>query len=100
LQVRLPNNSTLTHTFSSEDKMQVVVDFVKQTISPNFELMTTFPRKVYGPSDFDRSLKELRKTNLSVSHSIPPFLTASLPPPPSLPPLELAPSCAFILKIL
>jgi len=60
-KVRLPNNSTLSHTFSAEDHLQAVIDFVKQTISPNFELMTTFPRKVYGPADFSKSLKELRK---------------------------------------
>jgi len=42
--------------------MQAVIDFVKQAVSSNFELMTTFPRKVYGPADFGKTLKELRKS--------------------------------------
>jgi len=60
VQVRLPNNSNLTHVFSADDKLEALVDFVKQTISVNFQLVTNFPKKAYGPEDYQKTFRELQ----------------------------------------
>ncbi|CAG8512653.1 11131_t:CDS:2 [Diversispora eburnea] len=59
LQIRLPSGSPITHTFQSTDTLQIVYDHVSQHVSESFNFMTTFPRKMFGDSDMEKSLKEL-----------------------------------------
>ncbi|RHZ79308.1 hypothetical protein Glove_149g46 [Diversispora epigaea] len=59
LQIRQPSGSPITHTFQSTDTLQVVYDHVSQHVSEPFNLMTTFPRKMFGDSEMEKTLKEL-----------------------------------------
>jgi len=60
VQFRLPNNSTVNNTFQAEEKFENVLNFLIQNQNqPRISLMTTFPRKVYGPENYQQTLKEL-----------------------------------------
>ncbi len=51
----------MTQTFDATAKMSAVYDFIikSRSISANFKLMTTFPRKVLDGPEKEKSLKEL-----------------------------------------
>eukprot|EP00128_Syssomonas_multiformis_P016343 Colp12_sorted_trinity150504_noHs@14441 len=60
--IRLTNGSALVETFPVTATLQDVVAQVAAKRSDGqgpFSLMTTFPRKVYGPSDYGKTLKDL-----------------------------------------
>jgi hypothetical protein len=61
IQIRLPDGPPLTQTFDVSTKMSAVYDFIieARSISVNFKLMTTFPRKVLDGPEKEKTLKEL-----------------------------------------
>jgi len=65
LQFRLPDGSTCTHQFASDQKLADVANHIDQQIQPPFKsysLCTTFPRRVLASEDMGRSLCELDLT--------------------------------------
>ncbi|CAO3612887.1 unnamed protein product [Cunninghamella blakesleeana] len=60
LQIRIPNQAPVTHTFSADASLADVTDHLKNLGCNNpFTLSTTFPRKTFGESDQQKTLKEL-----------------------------------------
>ncbi|KAF0522019.1 ubiquitin-related domain-containing protein [Gigaspora margarita] len=59
LQIRQPTGAPITQTFQSTDTLQIVHDLVSQHVTGPFKLMTTFPRKVFGDSEMQQTLKDL-----------------------------------------
>ena len=59
IQFRFADGSTQNSNFGAEDKLQMVLDHVSSKVNTEFELSMTFPRKVFGASDKDKTLKEL-----------------------------------------
>ncbi|KAF9927885.1 hypothetical protein FBU30_002807 [Linnemannia zychae] len=61
LQIRQPEGQApLVHTFQATDKLSAVIEFVQGHRQGSFKLMTTFPRKVYGDEDLEKTLTELQ----------------------------------------
>lgn len=61
IQIRLPEGPPLTQTFDVSAKLSAVYDFIvkSRSITANFKLMTTFPRKVLDGPEKEKSLKDL-----------------------------------------
>lgn len=61
IQVRLQDGSTLVETFDVKEQLAAVRLFIQMKIGtePAFNLMTTFPRKVYTEDDYDQTLESL-----------------------------------------
>lgn len=64
IQIRLPNGIALTETFEKNEQLAAVRLFVQlkqgdEAGVTTFGMMTTFPRKVFGPEDFDMTLEQL-----------------------------------------
>ncbi|CAG8450879.1 6184_t:CDS:2, partial [Dentiscutata heterogama] len=59
LQIRQQTGAPITQTFQSTDTLQIVYDLVSQHVHGPFTLMTTFPRKVLGDSEMQKTLKDL-----------------------------------------
>jgi hypothetical protein len=57
----------ITQIFQVEDTMKNVYEFIrrnrKDDVGP-FSLMTTFPRRVYGVDDMNKTLKQLSKSEI------------------------------------
>ncbi|XP_049583656.1 UBX domain-containing protein 4 isoform X2 [Syngnathus scovelli] len=70
LQFRLPDGSSFTNQFSSQNKLQEVNQFVIQEVgnrNSNFSMATMFPRREFTSEDLNKTLLEL---GLSPSSSI------------------------------
>lgn len=64
LQIRLTNGSVLTHTFGAKEPLSAVRLYVQINRTDEagpFTLMTSFPKHVFGPDDFDKPLDLLGK---------------------------------------
>ncbi|KAJ8913618.1 hypothetical protein NQ315_013440 [Exocentrus adspersus] len=62
IQVRLPNGSVLTHTFGAKEPLSAVrlyVEMNRQDADGPFNLVTSFPRKVFASDDYDKPLETL-----------------------------------------
>jgi len=63
LQLRLPNGKTLTQTFGVNEPLAAVRLYVEMNrddgLTGTFNLMTSFPRKVYEGDDYDIPLEAL-----------------------------------------
>lgn len=62
LAIRLTDGSTLKHEFNGGDRLLAVHDFIarhRTDGSAGFDLMTPYPRKIFGAADLDRTLAEL-----------------------------------------
>lgn len=67
-QIRLTNGQALTQSFSAKEPLSAVRVYVQMSGSDtpdNFTFMTTFPRKVFTPEDFDKSISALGKNILN-----------------------------------
>jgi len=61
LQIRLTNGKTIKQIFKSSDKMRQVFEFVERERSDGvgpFNLMSSFPKKVFDHSNLDTQLSE------------------------------------------
>lgn len=62
LQVRLPDGSTMRHTFKATDLFEKVMEWMRQTQhSHPFILVQNYPKKEFLESDNYKSLNELGK---------------------------------------
>ncbi|CAG8456884.1 10753_t:CDS:2 [Cetraspora pellucida] len=61
LQIRSPTGAPITQTFQATDTLQIVYDLVGQHVIGPFQLMTTFPRKVFEENEMQKTLKDLGK---------------------------------------
>lgn len=61
IQFRLPDGSTQNSNFDSTSTLQVLYDFIGEKMGDGtlFDLCLTFPRKVFGVGDLNKTLKEL-----------------------------------------
>ncbi|CAG8494286.1 12959_t:CDS:2 [Cetraspora pellucida] len=59
LQIRSPTGAPITQTFQATDTLQIVYDLVSQHVTGPFQLMMTFPRKVFGENEMQKTLKDL-----------------------------------------
>uniref|UniRef100_UPI00398F5822 UBX domain-containing protein 1 n=1 Tax=Pristiophorus japonicus TaxID=55135 RepID=UPI00398F5822 len=62
LQIRLLDGTQLTQSFKSREQLAAVrlyVQLQRQDDSDNFNLMTSFPRKVFSEEDMEKPLQEL-----------------------------------------
>lgn len=63
LQIRLPDGTTLKETFSSTEQLAAVRLYIemnrKDGSSTDFDLMTTFPRRVFTEEEYNHPLSEL-----------------------------------------
>ncbi|CAG8465922.1 24502_t:CDS:2, partial [Racocetra persica] len=59
LQIRPPAGAPITQTFQATDTLQIVHDHVSQHVVGPFQLMTTFPRKVFENDEMQKTLKDL-----------------------------------------
>lgn len=61
IQIRNQDGSTLTETFEVKESLAAIRLFVqlKQGASTPFNLMTTFPRRVFTEEDYDKPLYSL-----------------------------------------
>jgi UBX domain-containing protein 1/4 len=64
IQIRLPNGTTLTETFDKNEQLAAVRLFIQlkqgdEAGVTSFGMMTTFPRKVFGPDDYEMTLESL-----------------------------------------
>jgi len=65
LQFRLPDGSTRTDQFASDQRLVDVTNYIDREIRPPFKtysLCTTFPRRQFASADMDKSLSELDLT--------------------------------------
>lgn len=61
-QLRLTNGQTLTQSFGSKEQLSAVRLFIEMNRTDDagpFQLMTTFPRKVFTDEDYDTPLDVL-----------------------------------------
>ena len=62
-QIRLTNGQALTQTFGAKEPLSAVCLYVELNRTDGqtapFSLMTSFPRKVFGPDDMDKPLDAL-----------------------------------------
>lgn len=58
IQIRVQDGSTLTETFEVKESLAAIRLFVqmKQGVTTPFNLMTTFPRRVFSEEDYDKPL--------------------------------------------
>lgn len=63
LQMRLHDGSAITETFDAKEQLSAVRLFLQMKLEhlTAFGLMTSFPRKVFGESDYDMTLESLGK---------------------------------------
>lgn len=69
LQIRLTNGTALTQTFGAKEPLSAVRLYVEinRTDEPGpFSLMTNFPKKLFGPEDYDKPLDMLGLTPSAV----------------------------------
>lgn len=62
LQIRLTSGQALTQSFQAKEPLSAVRVYVQMNgseVPDNFTFMTTFPRKVFTPEDFDKPLSAL-----------------------------------------
>lgn len=62
LQIRLTNGSSLTQTFGAKEPLSAVRLYVEMNRKDGdgpFTLMTNYPKKVFGPEDYDVPLENL-----------------------------------------
>ncbi|OQR78376.1 UBX domain-containing protein 1-like [Tropilaelaps mercedesae] len=62
IQIRLTNGQTLTQTFKSVEQLAAVRCYIMTNRTDGdvpFQIMTSFPKKVFSEEDMTRSLKEL-----------------------------------------
>lgn len=61
IQIRLQDGSTLVETFDVKEQLAAVRLFIQMKVGANevFDLMTSFPRKVYTGDDFENTLQSL-----------------------------------------
>lgn len=62
LQIRLTNGSSLTQTFGAKEPLSAVRLYVEMNRKDGdgpFSLMTNYPKKVFGPEDYDVPLENL-----------------------------------------
>lgn len=60
IQFRMSDGSTQNSTFQADDSLQVVYDYLSDKVNTPFELLMTFPRKVFNDEDKCKTLKELK----------------------------------------
>lgn len=65
IQIRLPNGTTLVETFDKREQLAAVRLYIQlkqggEAGSFPFGMMTTFPRKVFGDEDYEKSLEFLQ----------------------------------------
>ena len=61
-QIRLTSGQALTQSFQAKEPLSAVRVYVQMNgseVPDNFTFMTTFPRKVFTPEDFDKPLSAL-----------------------------------------
>lgn len=66
LQIRLPNGSSISETFGAKEPLSAVRLFIEmhaREAEGTFNLMTNFPKKVFGTEDYDKPLESLGKTD-------------------------------------
>ncbi|XP_060536216.1 UBX domain-containing protein 4-like isoform X2 [Cylas formicarius] len=74
LLFKLPDGSIKTQEFSSFDKLQSVVNFIKANLNlpfTNFTLSTTFPRRQFSANDYAETLLDLQLTPNAVILILP-----------------------------
>jgi hypothetical protein len=64
IQLRLPSGETLVETFDKNEQLAAVRLFVQikqnnETGAFSYGMMTTFPRKVFTPDDYEKTLEQL-----------------------------------------
>jgi len=66
LQIRLPNGSRMVETFTATEQLSAVRLYIEMNrtdgVSGEFNLMTTFPRHVFTPEEYDVQLIKLGLT--------------------------------------
>lgn len=62
LQFKLPDGSSVNHQFDAGASLQTVLDFVKETVRPqfSFHLALAFPRREFQGSDYSQTLRDLQ----------------------------------------
>ncbi len=58
IQIRAPGQPPISKTFKADDKFQILVDSLASD-GLTGQLMMTYPRKSFSPSDYQKSFKEL-----------------------------------------
>lgn len=64
LQIRLPNGTALSETFGAKEPLSAVrlyIEMNARDAGGPFNLMTNFPKKVFGNEDYDKPLESLGK---------------------------------------
>lgn len=62
LQIRLPNGTTLSQTFGAKEPLSAVRLYIQMNrgdAEGAFNIMTNFPKKVFGSEDYDKPLESL-----------------------------------------
>ena len=68
-QIRLTNGQALTQSFAAKEPLSAVRVYVQMNgadTPDNFTFMTSFPRKVFTPEDFDKPISALGKYRLII----------------------------------
>jgi hypothetical protein len=54
IQFRLPDGNTIKSSFNPKDTIRIVHNYLSNVIGTStFSLMTTFPKKIYSPNNFE-----------------------------------------------
>lgn len=69
LLFRLPDGRALSHTFGAKEPLAAVrlyLEMNEQELAQNgaIKLMTTFPKKIFGPEDYEKPLDTLGNIEL------------------------------------
>ena len=61
INFRLPGGETKQHQFPETDTLHTLINFLRSSVDRHarFELSTTFPRKVFGGDDLNKTLRQL-----------------------------------------
>ncbi|XP_061729736.1 UBX domain-containing protein 1 [Cydia pomonella] len=64
IQLRLPDGSALAHTFGAKEQLAAVKLYLQMNsqgyaADDSFKLMTTFPKKIFTPEDYEKPLELL-----------------------------------------
>ncbi|XP_063359424.1 UBX domain-containing protein 1 [Cydia amplana] len=64
IQLRLPDGSALAHTFGAKEQLAAVKLYLQMNsqgyaADDSFKLMTTFPKKIFTPEDYEKPLESL-----------------------------------------
>lgn len=59
LQIRLPDGSSITNTFSSSDTLEAVHDFITTSTGSQMSISTTFPKRYFTEEDRSETLMAL-----------------------------------------